>query len=197
MVALDQPDEVVERLAATLDDGERERAAAFATGALRRRFTVAHGALRVLLGERLGLAPAAVTFAFGEHGKPAVDGVAFNLAHSGELALVALAEDDVGVDVERLRPIDEAVRLAERWLAPQDADRVAAAPEGERAETFLAAWTVREAYAKACGEGLSGGALAAHPPGFTAQPLRPRAGYVGAVAARGEGWTPRLREVAL
>src|SRR5262249_16331888 len=84
-----------------LDASERERAARFAREREGRRWAAGRAALRALLGERLGLAPQEVEFAYGPRGKPATAGVRFNLSHAGGLALVALCgEREVGVDVE-------------------------------------------------------------------------------------------------
>jgi hypothetical protein len=108
-------------------------------------------------------AVAEVELRIGEDGKPhlavAPERLSFNLSHSGDLALVAIAPGgvDVGVDLERLRPRRDFVRLAERWLPPADATTVAAATPGpEREATFYAAWTRHEARVKCVGSGLGG-----------------------------------------
>jgi 4'-phosphopantetheinyl transferase len=72
----------------------------------------------------------------------------FNLSHSGDVLLVALARDvEVGVDVERIRPVPEMQTIARRWLG---LDVVANERE------FFEAWTRHEAKLKALGMGLSG-----------------------------------------
>jgi 4'-phosphopantetheinyl transferase len=114
--------------------------------------------------------------------------LAFNLSHSGTLALIAVAPGgtEVGVDVERLRPRRDLRRLAERWLPAADAAAVAAAPEGGREAVFYAAWTRHEARVKCTGVGLAG-----PPPGpeVVARQLEIDAGYAAALAAPGE---PRI-----
>ncbi len=105
----------------------------------------------------------------------------FNLSHSGELALVAVAPAgaEVGVDVERLRPRRDLVRLAARWLPAADAAAVAAAAPGERERAFYAAWTAHEARVKCTGGGLAGPAPG---PAVVAQELPIDSGYAAAVA---------------
>jgi hypothetical protein len=120
-----------------------------------------------------------------ENGKPRLarepSRLSFNLSHSGPLALVALAPGavEVGVDVERLQPRGDLVRLAARWLPAADADAVAAADEGELEEVFYAAWTRHEARVKCTGEGLAGPAPG---PEVVAWQLPIDLGYAAAVA---------------
>lgn len=78
-------------------------------------------ALREILGRYLGLPGEELRFEAGEYGKPRLadpEGeLAFNLSHSGALALVAVARREVGVDVERIRtkrPVDFYRRWADR-----------------------------------------------------------------------------------
>jgi phosphopantetheinyl transferase len=145
----------------------------------------ARAALREILAGYLGesdpeLAP-------GPNGKPglatAPERLSFNLSHSGALALVAIAPGgtEVGVDVERIRPRRDLVRLARRWLPAADAEAVAAASADEREAAFYAAWTRHEARVKCTGTGLSG-----PPPGpeVEALGLDVGDGYAAAVALR-------------
>jgi 4'-phosphopantetheinyl transferase len=120
-----------------------------------------HTALRCVLARYLDEDPAAIEFRVGEHGKPALADPAtalrFNLSHSGDLALIAVAEGrEVGVDVERIRPRRNLLRLAERALDPAAAAAVRAAPPEDRLTAFHTAWTRHEAIAKCHGVGLRG-----------------------------------------
>ena len=107
--------------------------------------------------------------------------LSFNLSHSGDLALVAIAPGgvEVGVDVERHKPRRDLVRLAERWLPAVDAAAVAAAGPTELEPVFYAAWTRHEARVKCAGTGISG-----PPPGpeVIAYALSIDEGYAAAVA---------------
>jgi 4'-phosphopantetheinyl transferase len=148
----------------------------------------ARRALRVILGAYLGVGHEAIEPTVGERGKPALaaspTAISFNLSHSGELALVAVAAPDteVGIDVERRRPRRDLVRLAERWLPEGDAEAVARAPEEERERAFYAAWTRFEARAKCTGAGLSGPAPG---PDVTVLALDIDPGYAAALATSG------------
>jgi 4'-phosphopantetheinyl transferase len=136
---------------------EAAHAARLATPALRRRYRRAHAALRDIL-MRVTAAP--LDFALQEKGKPYLGSapeIHFNLAHSREMALVAVALDvEVGVDIERVRPLTEYAAIAQRYF-----------PEGYTAPTsvreFFRHWTRFEALLKAHGAGLYG--AGATPPG--------------------------------
>ncbi|MFE6235990.1 4'-phosphopantetheinyl transferase family protein [Cellulosimicrobium sp. NPDC057862] len=105
-----------------LDAAERERARCFASPADAARYVRAHVAARELLAARTGLSPTDVRWEVATHGKPGpVVGQRWNLSRSGDHALVALAETDVGVDVQVRDPRVDVHRLAARFLAPRDA----------------------------------------------------------------------------
>ncbi|MEV0201456.1 4'-phosphopantetheinyl transferase superfamily protein [Nonomuraea sp. NPDC050691] len=141
-----------------LSAAERDRAARFADAGERHRYVVAHAAMRSVLGRLCGLAPEDVRFTTEESGRPCLEpergGFDFNLSHSGEWALVAVAAPGtrVGVDVERIRADLDHVELARRMYQPEEAERVR---ERGLAEYFRL-WTAKEAYVKATGAGLAG-----------------------------------------
>ncbi len=126
----------------------------------------------------------------GEHGKPRLaaepPSLAFNLSHSGDLALVAVARDrEVGVDVERMKPERDLVALAERTLAPEAAAAVREAAEPERARLFYELWTRHEARLKCLGVGLANRPKQSSPR-VAVQPLPIDPGFAAAVAVSGE-----------
>jgi len=144
---------------ALLSEPERERAARFHFDIHRRRYVVAHGSLRRILADELGVDPDGLAFSEGERGKPGLPAHAdleFNLSHSASCALVALTRAaPVGVDVEERRPIEHAVTIARRYFSPAEIVAFDALPEPERIPAFYRCWTRKEAYLKATGEGLS------------------------------------------
>jgi 4'-phosphopantetheinyl transferase len=149
-----------------LSEQERERAARFARDDDGRRWAAARAALRLLLAAYLDADPHALRFLEGSHGKPALaldSGAAasslhFNLSHSGEVALIAVALDrEVGVDVEVPRRRVDHVALARRVLGEEEAERLAAlADPHERERAFLRAWVRWEAVLKCRGTGIGG-----------------------------------------
>lgn len=141
-----------------LDAVERKRAEAFRFAGDREAFSATRAALRRLLGACLGRAAEAIEFEAGPAGKPALSGNAgglhFNVSHSGDVALVALARCEVGVDVERCRPEVEFLDLARRFFAKAEANAVAAAEGEARQAVFFRCWARKEACVKAVGLGL-------------------------------------------
>lgn len=141
-----------------LDADEQARADRFRFAEHRRRFIVAHAAVRRILARRLGVAPGELQFATNSHGKPFLtshDGPVFSLSHSHELALCAVsAAGELGVDVEWRRELPHA-DLARRFFAPDETTALEALAVDDQRAGFFACWTRKEAYIKAKGLGLS------------------------------------------
>jgi 4'-phosphopantetheinyl transferase len=187
--------ECLSALAAILSRGELERADGFAFAEQRRRFVVARAFLRILLGRALGQRPDRVGIELDDRGKPRVEGpFRFNVAHSHELAVVALAHGrEVGIDVERLRPLSDWSALEREVLAPAERAALAALPEERRDAAFLAIWTRKESYLKARGLGLAlpprqvlvelgePAALVTDAARWSLRSFAPASGYVGAL----------------
>src|SRR5882757_6662395 len=205
-VRLDAPPETFPALAATLSADERERSERLHVERVRRRFVVAYGVLRRLLGRSLDIDPGQVRFVRNALGKPELHpdfggSVRFNLSHSGDLALIAIARDaDVGVDVERIerRGASNHADVARCFFSAPEVDALSRVPTHLYAEAFFNCWTMKEAYVKACGEGLSTPLTSFTVPiGTDPAPVpvrcgdwslvsfQPAAGYVGALAVSG------------
>jgi len=142
---------------ALLDAAERAQAARFVYGDDRRRFVRTHGWVRRVLGAYRTVPPAMLRFTRGPFGKPALDGISFNLSHAGEVALLAVAAEAVavGIDVERVRPLADIADMVRQCFAPEEAAVWRALPPAEKMLGFFRLWTFKEAFVKATGEGLS------------------------------------------
>jgi 4'-phosphopantetheinyl transferase len=144
---------------ALLDDDERARSIRFARPPDRRRFVLAHAALRLFLARCLGVDPAAVRYENGVHGKPrlapGLPSLEFNLSHSGGLGVLAVARDrSVGVDVEQLRDVPDALSIADTHFSAAEREVLRSLPAAEQRGAFFRCWTRKEAVVKAVGEGL-------------------------------------------
>jgi len=150
---------VTRRFAALLTPDESQRAARFHFDHLRTSFILSHGALRIFLGRQLGLEPNQVRFKYGTKGKPDIDPtqrMTFNMSHSGEIALYAFSLDcDIGVDVERMRPVKDLSAIASRFFCPDEAEELMSLDLETREKSFFLCWTRKESFIKALGEGLS------------------------------------------
>ncbi len=161
-ISLAVPPEAAARAAGCLSPAERLRAEAMPVAAARRRFVVARASLRYLLAGAAGEAPERVILKIGPHGKPflpsasGAPGLEFNLSHSRDLALIALATGrPVGIDVEWAGGASPVDGIARRFFSSAEQAWLAEAPVGERRERFFRVWVRKEAYLKGRGEGIS------------------------------------------
>lgn len=157
---LDTPKEVVADARRVLSADELKRADRFYRLEHRNHFAVARGTLRALLGRYLNVDACAVTFQYGDKGKPSLvegsSGIEFNVSHSGGRALYAFTSlAPIGVDIEAARPGLEAEKIAHRFFSEAESHELIALPEDIRAEGFYNCWTRKEAYIKAQGDGFS------------------------------------------
>jgi 4'-phosphopantetheinyl transferase len=210
--SLDVPPETSARLYATLTPDERTRSARFHFKRDQQRFIVARGVLRDLLGRYLQTQPSQISFVYNAFGKPDLgpefaSRLKFNLSHSAGLALIAITNaSNVGVDLEYIQAQSEHADIAQCFFSAAEVDYLSALPGHLFAEAFFGCWTKKEAYLKACGEGLAipldsfSVPLTTDPAqspvdrcdGWSLYTLRPAPGYAGALAIEGTGW--RLRQ---
>jgi 4'-phosphopantetheinyl transferase len=210
---LDAPRDVMARFSRVVSADEHTRAGKFHFEADRKRHIIGRGISRLLLGYCLGIAPGQLKFDHNEFGKPSLQvglPLCFNLSHSGELVLVALAHGrTIGIDVERIRKDMAQAEIARRFFSPRECAALAGLTPDKQCEAFFACWTRKEAYLKARGDGLSlpldqfdvafvpgevPRLLATrHDPAevhrWTIRALDPGYGCKAAVAAQGADWT--------
>lgn len=164
VVALARPDDFTapeQRSALTvlLSDDERQRFARFRFENDRQLYLVAHALLRVALSRHANIEPCAWQFLTGSHGRPEIDKsqsrLRFSLSHTRGLAACAIIlERDIGLDVEYLTA-DAPIEVAEQFFSARERRDLLCAGSDVRAAFFLEYWTLKEAYAKARGLGLS------------------------------------------
>lgn len=158
-VSLDGSSESLAAASEVLSSDERERAARFRFDRDRRRFTVARATLRRILGAYVGVTPERLTFQYGEYGKPRLAGRShpvFNVSHSADCALIAIAHDGVlGVDIEAVRALDDRDALAGSVFSASEIACLRSLPAAERDRAFFVCWTRKEAFVKATGDGLA------------------------------------------
>jgi 4'-phosphopantetheinyl transferase len=144
---------------ALLDDEERRRSNRFVRLRDRHRFVHAHAGLRLFLALCLGVEPPRVRYETGVHGKPhllpGLPPLEFNLSHSEELGLLAVARDrSLGVDVEHVRDLPDAMSIADTHFTAEESKGLRSLPPPERRAAFFRYWARKEAVIKAGGEGL-------------------------------------------
>jgi 4'-phosphopantetheinyl transferase len=151
-----------ERLLEGLSAGERERHARFRFETDRDVYLVAHSLVRRMLSRVTGAAPLALEFVAGEHGRPEIvaPGPAaafrFNLSHThGLVACAVTRAADIGVDVEYVERKVELMSVANHVFSPREVEGLTSLSGGAQRERFFELWTLKEAYIKAIGKGLS------------------------------------------
>lgn len=138
---------------------ERLRCDRYRRDADRQSFLIGRALLRQALGEYLGVAPSSVDLVEAASGKPfriGGDAPWFNLAHSrGTIALALSGNGRIGVDVEHALPARASLHAAATHFAPVERAALDACAVEHRPLLFFRLWTLKEAYLKARGEGLS------------------------------------------
>jgi 4'-phosphopantetheinyl transferase len=220
LVDLDRPATVE----AVLSADEQARAARFHFERDRQHYITGRGSLRLILGRYLGVEPGQLRFDYTAYGRPllanpfAASGLRFNVSHAQAIYLLGATRNrEIGVDVEAIRPLPDALDIAGRFFAPGEQTALRRVPAAQKETAFFHCWTRKEAYIKALGSGLSQpldefevSFLPGDPPrllsvrGKPAEANRwqlhaftPRPGYVAALIAEGQDWQPttfRLEE---
>jgi len=153
--------QAIPRFQSTLPTDERERASRFRTEELRHRFIVSRIVLRRILSGSLGVEPDRIQLRTDADGKPCLAdscGIEFNLAHTGDLMLVAVTCGiPVGVDVERIRQLNDSQAIARRFFTQREANWLQRVNAAGLNRAFFSLWTRKEAILKATGEGISSG----------------------------------------
>jgi 4'-phosphopantetheinyl transferase len=157
-LGLKLPPEGAGALERLLNPEERDRLNRFKVAAPRDQFLISRVFLRQALGLYLKVDPREVQFNAGVNGKPELADARlhFNLSHTEGMVVLAIARDwRVGIDVERVRAVPDAIKLADRFFSVPEAECVKSQPAAHLAGAFFDCWTAKEAYIKACGKGLS------------------------------------------
>jgi 4'-phosphopantetheinyl transferase len=147
---------------AALSEDERARCQRFLFERDRRSYRLSHALLRHVLSWCEPRAPSSWTFVEGEHGRPeiargtAATGLRFSLSHTEGAAVVAVTtEDDLGVDIERVRTTVSMTEIASAAFTPDERRELDALSGAVRWSRFFEQWTLKESYIKAIGTGLS------------------------------------------
>jgi 4'-phosphopantetheinyl transferase len=151
-----------ERCFAWLTPDERARHAQLATPSLQREFLATRAVCRATLSRYSGVDPSAWVFAAGESGKPAIaepatwSSLRFNLTRTcGLVACAVTCAGEVGVDVEETSRGIDAAQVARHCFSLEEQAAMDALPPDRRTMWFFEQWTLKEAYLKGRGTGLS------------------------------------------
>lgn len=158
-VRLDHYEEMWRHFLPLLSRDELARATFYLAPHHRARAVLSRALLRQILARYLATQPDRLRFSYGPDGKPGLGDASlifFNVAHSHNIILYAIAaEREIGVDVEFLRVVPEALQIAERYFSPREYAALRSLPVAQRQWGFFTCWTRREAFLKAVGTGLA------------------------------------------
>ncbi|HKV80418.1 MAG TPA: 4'-phosphopantetheinyl transferase superfamily protein [Candidatus Sulfotelmatobacter sp.] len=142
----------------SLSPDETEKATRLRFDKHKQSYVICRGLLRSILAGYLGLRPAEIQIEYGPQGKPFLQNspVHFSVSHSEDRVLFAFCKNhELGIDLEYMRDLPDAERLARRFFAPSEFLEFCGTSPAIRTEAFFCRWTRKEAYLKATGLGLS------------------------------------------
>lgn len=98
-----------------------------------------------------------IEYAYGPQGKPSLKeypDIYFSLSHSGTVAVLAVADAEVGIDVQKMLGYKD--KIAKRFYhAKEQAYLAAVTDEKAKEELFYKIWSCKEGYIKYTGKGMS------------------------------------------
>jgi len=155
---------ICDKLMGWLSEDERTRMRRFHAPHHRHAYLVSHALVRGALARELACDPSSLVFETNAFGKPelvqpaSAQRLEFNLSHTDGLCVVALSwQSKLGCDVEQLNRSGLEVEIARRFFTPEESDEIATHPSERQILRLLSYWTLKEAYIKAEGKGLSMG----------------------------------------
>ncbi len=154
--------ELLSRFPDIMSSDEHQRYQRFVFEKDRDQFLIARVLVRTTLSRYASVAPDTWRFHTNEFGKPEIDSrqnplqLRFNLSHCDGLALCGVTVGrDIGVDCENIRRKVEMKQVASRVFSTSERKFLDSMPASQQAETFFRLWTLKEAYIKAKGVGIS------------------------------------------
>ena len=145
-----------------LSEAERRRADAFIQTEHRDRYVQIHAVLRKILAYHTELTASEVAFEYNKYGKPSLTDyqvsspIEFNLSHSGNHALLAVAKHKmVGVDIELIDQNIDFEKIAQHSFTAGECALIFDQPRHQQRSTFYRLWTAKESFVKALGKGMS------------------------------------------
>lgn len=137
---------------------EQRQSTAFASAKLARNYVLTRFVVRKILGDALGVCGSELEFATNQYGKPTISGpmqtnLHFNVSHSGNWMVLALADNPVGIDIERVESWSKYEQLIDQVYQAKERTRLSLA--SDQCREFIRTWVAKEAVLKMEGVGLN------------------------------------------
>lgn len=143
-------------LCANLPDGSVKKAAKFRFSAGAQRQIFGELMVRAIISSKFNFPNNQIMFEYSGNGKPYLKNnqdIHFNISHSGDWVVCAFAQNQVGVDVEKVRKVN--FDIARRFFSAEEVSQLFSLPVKEQTDFFFDLWTFKESYLKALGTGLT------------------------------------------
>ena len=149
-------DEEFENALSKVDDEQRERIMRYHFTEDRKRGLIGVLLSKYAISKAFGIPEDEILFEKNKYGKPHVvgrSGVHYNISHSGEYVVCAVGESPVGIDVQEIK--DGSLDIADRFFSGEEKAELATKEGDARRKLFYDIWSLKEAYIKCIGMGLS------------------------------------------
>ena len=154
--------DLLEAYQGLMSSEEKAKCARYVRESSRLDCLVSRALVRCALSRYSPKKPSDWRFSVNKRGKPEIirdpadPPLRFNLSHTDGLIACAIGlELDLGIDVERITEKADDEGVARRFFSPLEAESLEGLPEWIRRRLFFSYWTLKEAYIKARGKGLS------------------------------------------
>lgn len=144
-----------------LSEAEQKRYQNFIVDKHRHQYLITRALLRTTLSKyHNDIAPHQWRFNQNPYGKPFQTNIShpplyFNLSHTEGMIVLAIAQlEHIGVDIECIKPDALSVNVAKKYFSKTEVNHFTQLPKNQQTTRFFDLWTLKEAYIKACGQGL-------------------------------------------
>lgn len=145
-----------------LNNVEREQQQRFYFIKHQKRYLITRALVRTVLSFYSNITPKEWRFSKNQYGKPFIDHLLtdvplyFNVSHTEGMIILAVSlEKEIGIDIENIDREIDWLQLAKKNFSPIEYEQLLALSTNQQKERFFDLWTLKEAYIKACGMGLS------------------------------------------
>lgn len=143
-----------------LDKDERRKLQQYKNIKSQHTALVTRSISRLILSQYTKTSPSKLSFTSNQHGKPKLinneENIRFNLSHNNELIIMAVClEDEIGCDIENPSRKVNIEPIARRYFSKQEYSELNNLPELLKISRFFEIWTLKEAFVKATGVGIS------------------------------------------
>jgi 4'-phosphopantetheinyl transferase len=145
---------------AVLSDDERQHCQQLNNPQQQREFLLGRATLRKVLASYCDTSAQDLAFCVNAYGKPQLEGslaetLKFNVARSNGFSICAVASQEVGVDIESHPESAGMLDAADDYLSKTELQALRSQPAADQLQLFFRYWTLKEAWLKARGKGLS------------------------------------------